>query len=177
MQIYYDDDMIHSGIIGMKWGVRRYQNPDGTLTEAGKKRYVVGANGTSGGGGGGYVEEEKPELFELHPDEELEKLISKYNKYDADAEYQNFIHNESVQIEYWLDYLDKLANKADRKDRNKNKKLPNRPVGRKTTISSDPLDSVYANTYKEAIQPIYRREKANTNGKVGDKRSSNRRMR
>lgn len=30
----------HSGIKGMKWGVRRYQNEDGTLTEAGKKRYA-----------------------------------------------------------------------------------------------------------------------------------------
>ena len=29
----------HSGIKGMKWGVRRYQNEDGTLTEEGKKRY------------------------------------------------------------------------------------------------------------------------------------------
>lgn len=29
----------HYGILGMKWGVRKYQNADGTLTEAGKKRY------------------------------------------------------------------------------------------------------------------------------------------
>lgn len=29
----------HHGIKGMKWGIRRFENPDGTLTEAGKKRY------------------------------------------------------------------------------------------------------------------------------------------
>ena len=34
-----DNHLEHHGIIGMKWGVRRYQNKDGTLTNAGKMRY------------------------------------------------------------------------------------------------------------------------------------------
>lgn len=32
-------ELQHHGILGMKWGVRRYQNKDGSLTKAGKKRY------------------------------------------------------------------------------------------------------------------------------------------
>lgn len=32
--------LIHHGIKGQKWGVRRFQNPDGTLTPAGKRRYA-----------------------------------------------------------------------------------------------------------------------------------------
>ena len=35
----YKNELYHWGIKGMKWGVRRYQNKDGTLTAAGKKHY------------------------------------------------------------------------------------------------------------------------------------------
>lgn len=33
-----ENELYHHGVIGMKWGVRRYQNKDGSLTAAGKKR-------------------------------------------------------------------------------------------------------------------------------------------
>ena len=39
MSYYENEYLAHHGIKGQKWGVRRYQNEDGTLTDAGKKRY------------------------------------------------------------------------------------------------------------------------------------------
>ena len=32
--------LVHHGIIGQKWGIRRYQNKDGSLTKEGKAKYI-----------------------------------------------------------------------------------------------------------------------------------------
>ena len=37
------NELYHHGIKGQKWGVRRYQNADGSLTAAGTKRYYKNA--------------------------------------------------------------------------------------------------------------------------------------
>lgn len=40
----YNNELYHHGVKGQKWGVRRFQNPDGTLTDAGRKHYTKKAS-------------------------------------------------------------------------------------------------------------------------------------
>lgn len=39
MKLYYESELYHHGVKGMKWGRRRYQNADGSLTPSGRSRY------------------------------------------------------------------------------------------------------------------------------------------
>lgn len=43
----YGNELYHHGILGQKWGVRRYQNTDGTYTSAGKARRNSGKGSVS----------------------------------------------------------------------------------------------------------------------------------
>ena len=43
-----ENELKHWGILGMKWGIRNYQNPDGSLTPEGRIRYGVGPARSTG---------------------------------------------------------------------------------------------------------------------------------
>lgn len=79
VSIRYETELYHHGIRGQKWGQRRFQNADGSLTSKGKARYSSPkfkssesseSNRTGGGGGGGGDDELaqlEAELAELTP--------------------------------------------------------------------------------------------------------------
>lgn len=45
--VYYGNDLYHHGILGQKWGTRRWQNEDGSLTEEGRLHYGYGPKRTA----------------------------------------------------------------------------------------------------------------------------------
>lgn len=67
------DELYHHGIKGMKWGVRRFQKKDGSLTNAGKKRYSK-------------EESSRKNPIQNHKDKLIQKYIEKgYSKNAAEV--------------------------------------------------------------------------------------------
>lgn len=66
-------ELYHHGIKGMKWGVRRYQNADGSLTNVGKKRYE---EGDSEGGNSSSTKSTKSKLAPEHISRKQMKSMS-----------------------------------------------------------------------------------------------------
>lgn len=89
--------LIHHGIIGQKWGVRRYQNKDGSLTSSGKERYgKSGSNDKKDFNKMSYSEEQKYAKKQGVPMlKDLRKIIDKYGD-DYVDKYDEFVNE--IQI-------------------------------------------------------------------------------
>lgn len=85
------NELCHWGVKGQKWGVRRYQNKDGSLTDAGKKRYYqeadAGGYKMEGYNGRRYKKGKKGrvETFDADPDKWVKDDLSKSRRVADEA--------------------------------------------------------------------------------------------
>lgn len=75
--VVHSGELYHHGIKGQKWGVRRFQNPDGTLTSAGRKRYAVDDVVTISGG---KIKSAKKEEKRVHNEAKRQKKSDLKNR-------------------------------------------------------------------------------------------------
>ena len=75
-----NNELSHWGIKGMKWGVRRYRNEDGSLTAAGQKRYERDQRENAGKKKGNKVGEANPHRWVKEDRERTKRVVDETNQ-------------------------------------------------------------------------------------------------
>lgn len=111
-----DDCLQHHGILGQKWGIRRFQNEDGTLTPAGRARYLKTVN-QNGKQITGITKEAINDFFKRNSYELSDngkKMLSKMDKHDPIRELVETYAFESKYSENWLDSYNRAADEGNK---------------------------------------------------------------
>lgn len=132
----------HWGIKGMKWGVRRYQNSDGSLTPAGKKRYSDSSSSSSSSDSKKDTPTVKKKSISEMTDSELNEAINRLNLEKRYAELLSKNEPPAKTVSKGKKFVDDLIEKS---------LIPGVQEGLKTSVSST-ISSFVKNQVAQALK-------------------------
>ena len=137
--------LYHHGILGMKWGIRRYQNKDGTLTEEGKRRYT--------NYDGSLTDKARKDFFEGNTSKLSRQGNDVIRGHGKDSEIGKAVRSEQFGRQYEERWLDSYSKAADQMNNGKlqeiNKKYEKYDVAPREYYEE--MGKVWKDTYKNIL--------------------------